>query len=89
MERRSGYIVRLHGQEFNSFRRKRVPKPCTNSSLHRQEKFLYVCDTLHTWEWDVRVLDIQDGVGDEHLPISLGGRGAAAPAFCGLSSFLA
>ena len=21
--------------------------------LHRQEKFLYICDTLHMWEWDV------------------------------------
>src|ERR1700719_4411696 len=39
-----GYIVRVHGQEFK---------------LHRQEKLLYVCDTLHMWEWDVRVLDIQ------------------------------
>jgi hypothetical protein len=29
--------------------------------LHRQEKFLYICDILHMWEWDVRVLDIQEG----------------------------
>jgi len=28
--------------------------------LHRQEKLLYVCDTLHMGEWDVRVLDIQE-----------------------------
>ena len=30
--------------------------------LHRQEKFLYICDTLHMWEWDVRVVDIEAGV---------------------------
>jgi hypothetical protein len=78
-----GYIVHLHGQEFNSFRRKTHSKALHEFKLHRQEKFLYVCDTLQMWEWDVRVLDIQNGVGDEHLPICLGGRGAAPPEFCG------
>jgi len=78
-----GYIVRLHGQEFNSFRRKTRSKALHEFKLHRQEKFLYVCDTLHMWEWDVRVLDIQNCVGDDHLPICLGGRGAAPPEFCG------
>ena len=78
-----GYIVRVHGQEFNSFRRKTRSKALHELKLHRQEKFLYVCDTLHMWEWDVRVLDIQNGVGDDHLPICLGGRGAAPPEFCG------
>jgi hypothetical protein len=56
-----GYIVRVHGQEINSFRRKTRSKALHEFKLHRQEKFLYVCDTLHMWEWDVRVLDIQDG----------------------------
>jgi hypothetical protein len=51
----------VHGQEFNSFRRKMRSKALHEFKLHRQEKFLYVCDTLHMWEWDVRVLDIQDG----------------------------
>jgi hypothetical protein len=23
--------------------------------FHRQDKFLYVCDNLHMWEWDIRV----------------------------------
>jgi hypothetical protein len=49
----------------------------------RQEKFLYVCDTLDMWEWDVRVLDIQDGVEGDHAPVCVGGRGAAPPEFCG------
>ena len=47
-----GYIVRVHGQEFNSFRRKMRSKALHEFQLHRQEKFLYVCDTLHMWEWD-------------------------------------
>src|SRR5271169_4950667 len=57
-----GYIIRVHGQEFNCFRRKTRSKALHEFKLHRQEKFLYVCDTLHMWEWDVRVLDIQEGV---------------------------
>ena len=29
------------------------------------------------WEWDVRVLDIQEGVEGDHAPVCVGGRGAA------------
>lgn len=71
-----GYIIRVHGQEFNSFRRKTRSKAVHELKLHRQEKFVYICDTLHMWEWDVRVLDIQEGVEDDHVPICVG---AAAP----------
>jgi Plasmid pRiA4b ORF-3-like protein len=78
-----GYIVRVHGQEINSFRRKTRSKALHEFKLHRQEKFLYVCDTLHMWEWDVRVLDIQEGVEGDHAPVCVGGRGAAPPEFCG------
>jgi hypothetical protein len=39
-----GYIVRVHGQEFNSFRRKTRSKALHELELHRQEKFLYICD---------------------------------------------
>ena len=46
-----GYIVRVHGQEFNSFRRKMRSKALHEFQLHRQERFLYVCDTLDMWEW--------------------------------------
>ena len=36
------------------------------------------------WEWDVRVLDIQDGSkATSYAPICVGGRGAAPPEFCG------
>src|SRR5260221_13552771 len=74
-----GYIIRVHGQEFNSFRRKTRSKALHEFKLHRQEKFLYVCDTLHMWEGDVRVLDIQEGGGGDHAPVCVGGRGAAPP----------
>ena len=45
-----GYIVRVHGQEINSFRRKTRSKALQDFKLHRQEKFPYICDTLHIWE---------------------------------------
>jgi hypothetical protein len=74
------YIFRVHGQEFNSFRRITRSKALCEFQLHRQEKFVYICDTLDLWEWDVRVLDIQAAmVGD--CTLCLGGRGAPpAPA---------
>ena len=78
-----GYIVRVHGQEFNSFRRKTRSKALHELELHRQEKFLYICDILHMWEWDVRVLDIQQGTEHNLVPICLGGRGATPPELCG------
>jgi hypothetical protein len=58
-----GYIVRVHGQEFNSFRRKTRSKTLGALQLDRQESFLYVCDTLNMWGWVVRVVDIEHGVG--------------------------
>ena len=78
-----GYLIRVHGQEYNSFRRKTRSKALHEFRLHRQEKFLYICDTLHMWEWDVRILDIQDGTEDDWAPLCLGGRGATPPESCG------
>jgi Plasmid pRiA4b ORF-3-like protein len=78
-----GYILRVHGEEINSFRRKTRSKALHEFKLHRQEKFLYVCDTLHMWEWDVRVLDIQEGFEGNYAPVCVGGRGAAPPQCCG------
>jgi hypothetical protein len=79
VERGSGLtwanLVRVHGQEFNGFRRKTRSKALYELKLHRQEKFLYVCDTPHMWEWNIRVLDIQiqDGAEDDGVPICLAG----------------
>jgi hypothetical protein len=77
-----GYIICIHGQEFNSFRRKTRSKALHEFKLHWEEKFLYICDTLRMWEWDVRVIDIQDAVEGDRLTLGLGGRGAAPPEFC-------
>jgi hypothetical protein len=46
-----GYFFRIHGQEFNSFRRHSRSKSLREFRLHRQEKFLYVYDFLGMWEW--------------------------------------
>src|ERR1035437_526422 len=78
-----GYIFRVHAQEFNSFRRKTRSKALSEFGLHRQEKFLYICDTMHLWEWDIQVLDIHKGTKEEEEPACLGGRGATPPEFCG------
>ena len=77
------YIFRVHGQEFNSFRRASRSKTLQDFRLHRQEKFLYVCDAIDMWEWDVRVVDIQPSVPGDRAPVCLGGRGATPPEFCG------
>jgi hypothetical protein len=50
-----GYSFRIHGQEFNSFRRCSRSKSLREFRLHRQEKFLYVYDFLGMWEWELRV----------------------------------
>ena len=67
-----GYLVRIHGQEFNSFRRSTRSKALRDFQLHRQEKFLYICDVMDLWEWDVRVLDIQQGIEDDPWLIRCG-----------------
>jgi hypothetical protein len=63
-----GYIIHIHGQEFNSFRRKTRSIALREFKLHRQERFLYICRHDAQVGWDIRVVDIQDGVeGDNSL----------------------
>jgi len=78
-----GFIIRVHGQEFNSYQRRSRGKRLRDFQLRRQEKFLYICNTLDLWEWEIRVLDIQAGDPNEHDPECLEGRGAAPPEHCG------
>jgi hypothetical protein len=78
-----GFIVRVHGQEFNSYQRRSQGKRLRDFQLRRQEKFLYICNTLDLWEWEIRVLDIQDGDPAERDPECLEARGAAPPEHCG------
>jgi hypothetical protein len=44
---------------FNSFRGRTRSKPLREFRLHRQEKFLYICELLDMWEWELRVMDVQ------------------------------
>ena len=36
--------------------------------LRRQETFLYICDLLDLWEWEVRVLEVDAAAADDHEP---------------------
>lgn len=78
-----GFIVRIRAQEFNSFRRKTRGKRLRDFELRRQEKFLYICDTLDLWEWEIRVLDVEPVDGEDVNIVCLKGRGAAPPEHCG------
>jgi hypothetical protein len=78
-----GFLFRVHGQEFNSFRRASRPVTLRDFQLRPNETFVYTCGAVDLWEWDVRVLDEEpEPVGDD-TPLCLGGRGAAPPQFCG------
>ena len=77
-----GYAFQIQGQEFNSLQRKnRSKKICVR--LHRQEKFLNKLGALDQWEWEFRVIDLQDGAEGDHTPVCVGGRGAAPPQYSG------
>jgi hypothetical protein len=78
-----GFIFRVHGQEFNSFRRRSRSKLLRDFQLRRQEKFLYTCGAIDLWEWEVRLLHLEEGVDGDDAPMCLGGRGAAPPEHCG------
>ena len=56
-----GFIFRVHGQEYNSFRRRSRSIMLRDFQLRRQEKFLYTCGVIDLWEWEVRLLDIEAG----------------------------
>jgi hypothetical protein len=77
------FIIRIHSQEFCSYRRRSRGKRLRDFRLRRQEKFLYICDTLDCWEWEMRVLDVEPSDTDETHVVCLKGRGAAPPQYCG------
>jgi len=78
-----GFIFRVHGQEFNSFRRRTKSKRLGDFRLRLQETFLYTCGVIDLWEWELRLLDQEDGAAGDEAPICLAGRGAAPPEYCG------
>ena len=69
-----GYSFRILGKEFNSFRGRTRSKPLREFRLHRQEKFLYICDLLDMWEWELRVMDIREKHGGRRPRCPLPGR---------------
>lgn len=78
-----GYAFQVHGQEFNSFRRQTKTKKLRDFRFHRQEKFLYTLGAMDQWEWELRVVDLQDGLAGDETPVYVGGRGATPPQYCG------
>ena len=78
-----GFMFRVHGHEYNSFRRRARSKTLRDFQLRPQEKFLCTCGAIDLWEWEVRLLDSEQGADDDDAPICLGGRGAAPPEYCG------
>src|SRR5258708_32607901 len=78
-----GFAFLIQGQEFNSFRRKTRSKKFRDFRLHRQEKFLYTLGALDQWEWELRVVDLQDGAEGDETPVCVGGGGAEPPQYSG------
>src|SRR3954453_10434728 len=78
-----GYTFQVHGQEFNSFRRRTRAKRLRDFGLHRQEKFLYTLGAIDQWEWELRVIDQQTGAAEDKTPVCVGGRGATPPQYSG------
>lgn len=54
-----GFMFRIYGEEFNSFRRRTRTKVLRDFRLRPRETFLYTCGAIDLWEWEFRVLDLQ------------------------------
>ena len=78
-----GFLFRVHGQEFNSFRRATRSRTLREFQLRPSENFLYTSGAIDLWEWEIRLLDEEPGSVDGDAPLCLGGRGAAPPQYCG------
>ena len=57
----SGYAFYVHSHAFTSFRRQTRSTTLRDFRLHRHETFLYTLGALDQWEWELRVVDRQDG----------------------------
>jgi hypothetical protein len=78
-----GFLFRVHGQEFNSFRRASRSRTLRELQLRPTETFLYTCGAIDLWEWEVRLLDEESASVGDDAPLCLAGRGAAPPQYCG------
>jgi hypothetical protein len=67
-----GFLFRVHGQEFNSFRRATRSRTMREFHLRPTETFLYTCGAVDLWEWEIRILDAEPGSVDEDASLCLG-----------------
>ena len=79
----SGYAFHVHSHAFTSFRRQTRSTTLRDFRLHRHETFLYTLGALDQWEWELRVVDRQDGTAGDETPMCVGGRGATPPQYAG------
>src|SRR5215472_8512342 len=66
------FLFRVHGQEFNSFRRATRSRTLREFQLRPTETFLYTSGAIDLWEWEIRVLDKEPGSVDGDAPLCLG-----------------
>ncbi len=78
-----GFLFRVHGQEFNSFRRATRWKTLREFQLRPRETFIHTGGVIDLWEWEFRLLNEEPGAEGGDAPLCLGGRGAAPPQHCG------
>jgi hypothetical protein len=78
-----GFLFRVRGQEFNSFRRATRSRTLREFQLRPTETFLYACGAIDLWKWEIRLLNEEPGSVGDDAPLCLGGRGAAPPQHCG------
>jgi len=66
-----GFLFRVHGQVFNSFRRATRSRTLREFPLRPTETFLYTCGAIDLWEWEIRLLDEQPGSAGDDAPLCL------------------
>jgi hypothetical protein len=80
-----GFSFHIHGQEFTSFLRRTKVQRMTlrDFQLRPRETFLYTCGGLDLWEWEMRLLEVEEGSKGDDAPLCLAGRDASPPEYCG------
>src|SRR5215831_12595533 len=63
-----GFLFRVHGQEFNSFRRATRSRTLREFQLRPTETLLYTSGAIDLWEWEIRLLDEEPGSVDGDAP---------------------
>jgi hypothetical protein len=61
------YIFRIHAQQVRPFSPLNTIENISRVPTASQERSPQICDTLDTWKWEVKVLNIHDGTPG-HVP---------------------